>query len=98
MAARAPQLPKREEEQKQQDRPPRHGLLPGDFTADEDLDWITEEMIQRSKQQQQEDEVRHQQWEELNELRIQRAIDASLHPIIELSSDSDSDSEFDWDD
>ena len=47
MAARAPQLPppKREEEQEQQDRPPRRGLLPGDFAADEDLDWITEEVI-----------------------------------------------------
>ena len=96
MAAREPQLPKREEEQKQQDRPPRHGLLPGDFTADEDLDWIIEEMIQHSKQQQKGDEERRQQWEELNELRIQMAIDASLHPVIELSSDSDS--EFDWDD
>ena len=98
MAARAPQLPppKREEEQEQQDRPPRRGLLPGDFAADEDLDWITEEVIQRSKQQEQDVEVRRQEQEELYKLRLRSAIDASLNPIIEVSSDSDS--EFDWSD
>ena len=91
MAARAPQLPppKREEEQEQQDRPPRRGLLPGDFAADEDLDWITEEVIQRSQQQQQEVEVRHQEIEELNKLRLERGIEASLHPIIDISSDEE---------
>ena len=46
MAAQLPP-PKREEEE--QDRPPRRGLLPGDYANDEDLPWITEEVIQRSK-------------------------------------------------
>ena len=53
-------------------------------------------MIQRSKQQEQDVEVSRQEQEELNELRLQSAIDASLNPIIEVSSDSDS--EFDWSD
>ena len=53
-------------------------------------------MIQRSKQQQEDIEVRRQEQEELYKLRLQSAIDASLNPIIDVSSDSDS--EFDWSD
>ena len=87
--ARAPlPPPKREEEE---EHAPRPGLLPGDFADDEHLDWITAEVIERSKQQQQEEEADRQMKKELEERRVQAAIHESLHPVIELSSESDFD-------
>ena len=33
--------------------------------------------------------MRHQEIEELNKLRLERGIEASLHPIIDISSDEE---------
>ena len=91
---RAPLPPSKREEEEQHDRPPRAGLLPGDFADEEDLPWIIDEVIQRSKEQQQELDVRRHLEEELDEILLEKALEELRDEVIDVGSDSD----FDWSD
>ena len=65
---------------------------PGDYVHDDDLAWITAEMIERIKEEQQQLDARCEMEEELDELRLQQGLEASRNPVFDISSD-DSDSD-----
>ena len=92
--ARAPLPPPKREEEEQQGAAPRagRGLLPGDFVDDGDLDWVTAELMERTKDEQQQLEADREMKRELYEYRYRQAIEESKADIPWGASDSDSDS------
>ena len=83
--------PKRAEEEQQglAPRAGRVGLLPGDYVDDGDLDWVTAELMERTKDEQQQLVARRQMEEELNEFRYRHAIEESLADMPWGASDFD---------
>ena len=67
----------------------RAGLLPGDFVDDDNLPWITADVLERSKQEEEDHAERRRMTEELDELRFRKALHDSLHVVVDLVSDSD---------
>ena len=63
------------------------GFLPGDFVEDDDM----AEVLERTKKEDEDQEERRRMIAELNELRYRQAIHDSLHVVVDLVSDSDSD-------
>jgi len=72
--ARAPLPPVKREEEEQQGAAPRagRGLLPGDFVDDGDLDWVTAELMERTKDEQQQLEADREMKRELYEYKPSR--------------------------
>ena len=87
--------PKREEEDELEldalGRQPSVSLIPADFADDDNLPWITNEVIQRSKEHEQELEARRRLEQELDDIHLEKGIQTSLHGPIYIGSVSDSD-------
>ena len=87
--------PKREEEEELEldalDHLPPVSLIPANFSDDDHLPWITNEVIQRSKEHEQELEACRLLEQELDDIQLEHGIQASLHEPIYVGSGSDSD-------
>jgi hypothetical protein len=92
--ARAPLPPPKREEEEQQGAAPRawRGYLPGDFVDDVDLDWVTAELLERTKDEQKQLEADREMKKKLYEYQYRHAIEESKADIPWGATDSDSDS------
>ena len=92
--ARAPLPPPKREEEEQQGAAPRawRGYLPGDFVDDVDLDWVTAELLERTKDEQKQLEADREMKKKLYEYQYLHAIEESKADIPWGATDSDSDS------
>jgi hypothetical protein len=90
--AREPLPPPKREKEEQQGAAPRagRGYLPGDFVDDVDLDWVTAELMERTKDEPQQLEADREMKRKLYEYQYRQAIEESKANIPWGSSDFDS--------